>query len=347
MAVLVGVNVAPVIGIGSSNCKKMYSGFNAARRGIKDSLPRRQDGQQWQRQYRRHWTFWRRIGGAEAWSSWVDVATGGLGKRKGSTPPNVTGEEVPATSSPPTEEAYSDDSSSGRLDLDDQPAHQGPPHTRYPGTVSHHHRASPLRKHHNSTHPAGPYLCPQDTSVSSVSTTTGTPGHPTNTGQSGTWGQWQRAHGSGDRGNGQQGSWKDCCASVGGQAQVTDSPRGSHSDLGAYQHSQETLGQILGKMQENMRLQEGQYPGIREDLKSINTTLVSIAGVLADMANSIREAVAQQRAPDTSQTTEQPSTSACGQEAPPQDQQATSTPPSAEGDTPQTFPAIQAEARGY
>ncbi|KAJ1210956.1 hypothetical protein NDU88_006318 [Pleurodeles waltl] len=53
--------------------------------------------------------------------------------------------------------------------------------------------------------------------------------------------------------------------------------------LGAYQNSQDMLGQILDKLQEYMRLQEGQYLGIREDLKAINTTLVSIAGVLADI----------------------------------------------------------------
>ncbi|KAJ1106789.1 hypothetical protein NDU88_004187 [Pleurodeles waltl] len=89
--------------------------------------------------------------------------------------------------------------------------------------------------------------------------------------------------------------------------------------LGAYQHSQDTLGQILDNVQENTRLQEGQYQGIREDLMAINTTLVSIGGVLADMANLMREAVSHQWAPATSQTTEQPSTSAAasGQEAPP------------------------------
>ncbi|KAJ1104090.1 hypothetical protein NDU88_001505 [Pleurodeles waltl] len=83
--------------------------------------------------------------------------------------------------------------------------------------------------------------------------------------------------------------------------------------LGAYHHSQETLGQILAKLQETQRLQEGQYLGIREDLKHIHTILVTTAGVLDDMANTMREAVAHQRAPDTSHTEEQPSTSAGGQ----------------------------------
>ncbi|KAJ1175128.1 hypothetical protein NDU88_000419 [Pleurodeles waltl] len=104
--------------------------------------------------------------------------------------------------------------------------------------------------------------------------------------------------------------------------------------MGAYNHSQETMGKVLAKLQETQRLQKGQYMGIREDLTKIYTILVTIAGVLADMGKTMREAVAQQRAPDTSQTMEQPSTSsgASGQEAPPQDQQATRTPPPAEGE---------------
>ncbi|KAJ1209208.1 hypothetical protein NDU88_004586 [Pleurodeles waltl] len=80
--------------------------------------------------------------------------------------------------------------------------------------------------------------------------------------------------------------------------------------LGAYHHSEETMGKIRAKLQETQRLQEGQYLGIREDLRDIHNTLVTIAGVQADIANTMREAVAHQRAPDTSHTDEQPSTSA-------------------------------------
>ncbi|KAJ1103938.1 hypothetical protein NDU88_001355 [Pleurodeles waltl] len=96
------------------------------------------------------------------------------------------------------------------------------------------------------------------------------------------------------------------------------------------------MGQILVKCQETQRLQEGQYLGIREDLKHIYTILVTIAGVLADLPNTMREAVAHQQAPDTSPTGEQPSTSAGanGREAPPQEQQPTSTPPPAEAEPP-------------
>ncbi|KAJ1124532.1 hypothetical protein NDU88_002983 [Pleurodeles waltl] len=106
--------------------------------------------------------------------------------------------------------------------------------------------------------------------------------------------------------------------------------------MGAYHHSQETMGTVLAKFQETQWLQEEQYLGIREDLKSINTTLVTIAGVLADMANTMRETVAHQQAPDTSLNDEQPSTSAgvSVQEVLPQDQQVTSTPPPAEGEPP-------------
>ncbi|KAJ1115301.1 hypothetical protein NDU88_003527 [Pleurodeles waltl] len=102
--------------------------------------------------------------------------------------------------------------------------------------------------------------------------------------------------------------------------------------MAAYHHSQETMGTVMAKFQETQRLQDEHYLGIREDLKSINTTLVTIAGVLADMANTMRDTVAHKWATDTSLNDKQPSNSAgaSGQEVPPQDQQATSTPPPAE-----------------
>ncbi|KAJ1150627.1 hypothetical protein NDU88_003417 [Pleurodeles waltl] len=89
-------------------------------------------------------------------------------------------------------------------------------------------------------------------------------------------------------------------------------------------------------MQENQRLQKGQYLENREDMKDINTTLVTIAGVLADMANTMREAVEHHWTPTTKQSNEQPSTSAAasGQEIPPQDQQASNISPPAEGQLP-------------
>ncbi|KAJ1104934.1 hypothetical protein NDU88_002342 [Pleurodeles waltl] len=95
------------------------------------------------------------------------------------------------------------------------------------------------------------------------------------------------------------------------------------------------MATVLAKFQETQRLQEEQYLGIREELKSINKTLVTIVGVLKDLVNTRKDTVAQQRATDTSLDDEQPTTSAgaSGQEAPPQDHD-TSTPPPAEREPP-------------
>ncbi|KAJ1140631.1 hypothetical protein NDU88_006980 [Pleurodeles waltl] len=63
--------------------------------------------------------------------------------------------------------------------------------------------------------------------------------------------------------------------------------------MGAYHHSQETMATVLAKFQKTQQLQEEQYLGIREELKSINTTLVTIVGVLKDLVNTRRDTVAQ------------------------------------------------------
>ncbi|KAJ1098725.1 hypothetical protein NDU88_003832 [Pleurodeles waltl] len=105
--------------------------------------------------------------------------------------------------------------------------------------------------------------------------------------------------------------------------------------MGAYLHSQETMATVLAKFQETKRLQEEQYLGFREEIKSINTTLGTIVGVLKELVNTRRDTVAQQWAPDTSLDDELPTTSAgaSGQEALPQDHD-TSTPPPADGEPP-------------
>ncbi|KAJ1203206.1 hypothetical protein NDU88_006999 [Pleurodeles waltl] len=105
--------------------------------------------------------------------------------------------------------------------------------------------------------------------------------------------------------------------------------------MGAYHHSQETMATVLAKFQETQRLQEEQYLGFREELKSINTTLDTIVGVLKELVNTRRDTVAQQGVPDTSLDDELATTStdASGQEAPPQDHD-TSTPPPADGEPP-------------
>ncbi|KAJ1115613.1 hypothetical protein NDU88_003835 [Pleurodeles waltl] len=107
------------------------------------------------------------------------------------------------------------------------------------------------------------------------------------------------------------------------------------SIMGAYHHSQETMATVLAKFQETQRLQEEQYLGFREELRTISSALGTIVGVLKDIQNTMRDTVALQGAPDTSLDDELPTTSAgaIGQDAPPQDHH-TSTPPPADGEPP-------------
>ncbi|KAJ1091435.1 hypothetical protein NDU88_004561 [Pleurodeles waltl] len=105
--------------------------------------------------------------------------------------------------------------------------------------------------------------------------------------------------------------------------------------MGAYHHSQETMATVLAKFQEIQRLQEEQYLGFREELRTIFSALGTIVGVLKEILNTRRDTPALQVAPDTSMDDELPTTSAgaSGQEAPPQDHH-TSTPPPADGEPP-------------
>ncbi|KAJ1091182.1 hypothetical protein NDU88_004309 [Pleurodeles waltl] len=89
--------------------------------------------------------------------------------------------------------------------------------------------------------------------------------------------------------------------------------------MGAYHHSHETMAMVLAKFQENQRMQEEQYLGFREELRTISSILGTIVGVLKEVLNTRRDTVALQGAPDTSMDDELPTTSAgaSGQEAPP------------------------------
>ncbi|KAJ1109302.1 hypothetical protein NDU88_006664 [Pleurodeles waltl] len=243
---------------------------------------------------------------------------------------NVTGEEVTATTSPPPEEAHSDDSSSARLDQDDQPGPSGTSRQSVPRPQSQS-TTEPPPSGNTSTAPTqrAHATVPRTRQSAVCSPLQGPQATP----------QTQDDQGPGVSGSGHtvQGTEAQDNREAGRIAvrQGEDRPReptlqeALYNILGAYHHSQETMGQILAKLQETQRLQEGQYLGIRDNLTNIYTILVTITGVLGDMAKTTREAVAQQRAPDTSHTDEQLSTSASasGQEAPPQDQQATNTPP--------------------
>ncbi|KAJ1169791.1 hypothetical protein NDU88_001682 [Pleurodeles waltl] len=95
------------------------------------------------------------------------------------------------------------------------------------------------------------------------------------------------------------------------------------------------MATVLAKFQETQRLQEEQYLGFREELRTISSTLGTIVGVLKELLNTRRDTVALQGAPETSMDDELPTTSANAsvQDAPPQDHH-TSTPPPAEGEPP-------------
>ncbi|KAJ1172513.1 hypothetical protein NDU88_004359 [Pleurodeles waltl] len=106
--------------------------------------------------------------------------------------------------------------------------------------------------------------------------------------------------------------------------------------MGAYHRSQETMAMVLARFQEIQLLQEQQYMGFREELRNISSAMGTIVVALNELITTLRNTVAPQRAPVTSMDQELATTSAgaSGLEAPTQDQQATRTPPPAEGEPP-------------
>ncbi|KAJ1195165.1 hypothetical protein NDU88_004446 [Pleurodeles waltl] len=241
-----------------------------------------------------------------------------------------------STPFPPPEEAHSDDSSSVQLDQDDQPGPSGTSRQSVPLTLAHattepRHSGNTSTALTQRTHPSVPRtrqaaVCPP------LQGTQANPPTQENQGPvgSGSGHMVQGTEAQENRGTGRT-----------AVRQGEDRPReptlheALSNIMGAYHHSQETMATVLAKFQETQRLQEEQYLGIRAELKSINTTLVTIVGVLKDPVNTRRDTVALQGAPDTSLDNEQPTTSAgaSGQKAPPQDHD-TSTPPPADGEPP-------------
>ncbi|KAJ1123785.1 hypothetical protein NDU88_002252 [Pleurodeles waltl] len=232
--------------------------------------------------------------------------------------------------------AHSDDSSSVQLDQDDQPSPSGTSGQLVPHTLAHA-TTEPPPSGNTSTAPtqrAHPSV-PRTRQAAVSPPLQGTQTKP----------RTQEQQGPGGSGSGHtvQGSEEQENRGTGRTVvrQGEDRPReptlhkALSNIMGAYHHSKETMATVLAKFQEIQRLQEEQYLGIREELKSINSTLVTIVGVLKDLLNTRRDTVAQQEAPDTSLDDELPTTSAgaSGQEAPPQDHD-TSTPPAADGEPP-------------
>ncbi|KAJ1160696.1 hypothetical protein NDU88_001190 [Pleurodeles waltl] len=259
------------------------------------------------------------------------VPTRVLGARR-----NVTTPEGPDNTTPPPEEAHSDESSSALLDLDDQPRPswasgqlvplaQPQPNTELPpsGNTS----TAPTQRAQTSLPRTGQSaVCPP---------LQGTQGNPPPQQQQGPGGSGSGHTVQGTEAQEQRGTGR---AAV---RQREDRPReptlheALSSIMGAYHHSQETMATVLDKLQETLRLQEEQYLGFREELRTIGSALGTIVGVLTDIQNTLRDTVALQGAPDTSHDDELPTTSAgaSGQDAPPQDQH-TSTPSPADGQPP-------------
>ncbi|KAJ1088521.1 hypothetical protein NDU88_001678 [Pleurodeles waltl] len=253
--------------------------------------------------------------------------------------PNVTGQEGPHMSTPPTEEAHSDDNSSVQLDLDEQPGPSGTSGQSVPLTMaqaitdltpSGNTSTAPTQRAHTSV--------PRTRQSAVCPPLQGTQDNPSPQQQQGPGGSGsghtvQGTEAQEHRGNGR--------AAV---RQRADRPReptlheALSSIMGAYHYSQETMATVLAKFQETQCLQEEKYMGFREELRTIGSTLGTIEGVLKDLLNTRRDTVALQGAPDTSMNDELPTIfpGASGQDAPPQDHH-TSTPPTAEGEPPRKW----------
>ncbi|KAJ1091714.1 hypothetical protein NDU88_004831 [Pleurodeles waltl] len=181
--------------------------------------------------------------------------------------PNVTGQEGPHMSTPPTEEAHSDDSSSVQLDLDDQPGPSGTsgqsgPLTQSQATTelppSGNTSTAPTQRAHTSV--------PRTCQSAVCPPLQGTQANPPP--------QQQQGPGGSGSGHTVRGTEAQEHRGTGRAAvrQGEDRPReptlheALSNIMGAYHHSQETMATVLAKFQETQRLQEEQYLGFKEEL---------------------------------------------------------------------------------
>ncbi|KAJ1153216.1 hypothetical protein NDU88_005977 [Pleurodeles waltl] len=171
--------------------------------------------------------------------------------------PNVTRQEVPAIFSPPTEEAHIDNSSSACLDQDDQPGSSGTSGQSVPLPQSQTITEPPPSENTTTAptqraHPSVPRtrqsaVCPPLQGPQATPLT-------------------QDNQGPGVSGSGHmvQGTEAQYNRETGRTAVRQGEDRPSEPTLhealsnimGAYHHSQETMGTVLGKFQETQRLQE-------------------------------------------------------------------------------------------
>ncbi|KAJ1082401.1 hypothetical protein NDU88_002569 [Pleurodeles waltl] len=246
-----------------------------------------------------------------------------------------TATEGPDLSIPPPEQAPSEDSSSVDLEPDDQPGPSGTsgqsvPHTQTQATA-------------DPTPPGNTSTAPTQRAHASVSRThqsavcpplQGTQADPTPQQQQGPGGSGSghTVQGTEARGNRATGR---AAVRQGGE----DRPReptlqeALTTIMGAYHHSQETMATVLARFTEIQAQQEERYMGFSNELRNIATAMGTIVQALNRIETTLRDHVAPQRAPVTSQ--EQPTTSAgaSGQEAP-TERRATRTPPPAEEQPP-------------
>ncbi|KAJ1103830.1 hypothetical protein NDU88_001251 [Pleurodeles waltl] len=246
-----------------------------------------------------------------------------------------TATEGPDLSIPPPEQAPSEDSSSVDLEPDDQPGPSGTsgqsvPHTQTQAT------ADPTPSGNTST-------APTQRAHASVSWTRqsavcpplqGTQADPTPQQQQGPGGSGSGHTVQGTEARGNR-DWEGCCA-TGGE----DRPReptlqeALTTIMGAYHHSQETMATVLARFTEIQAQQEERYMGFSNELRNIATAMGTIVQALNRIETTLRDHVAPQRAPVTSQ--EQPTTSAgaSGQEAPTERWPTRTPPPAAEEQPP-------------
>ncbi|KAJ1099548.1 hypothetical protein NDU88_004648 [Pleurodeles waltl] len=97
--------------------------------------------------------------------------------------------------------------------------------------------------------------------------------------------------------------------------------------LGAYQHTQDTMGQIVATLEQNQRLQIAHHQEATEQWKQLNATMATIALALLHHFPTQPETPTDQEYPTTDQDTDQPSTAAAATGLVPQskDTQKTST----------------------
>ncbi|KAJ1162948.1 hypothetical protein NDU88_003412 [Pleurodeles waltl] len=188
-----------------------------------------------------------------------------------------TAQEGPEMSIPPPEEAHSDDSSSVSLDPDDQPGPSGTSGQSVPlrqpqatadlppsGKTS---TAPTQRAHASVSRTCQSAVCPplQGTQVNPP------PQQQKGPGGSGSGHTVQGTEAQGNRGTGR--------AAV---RQGGDRPReptlheALSSIMGAYHRSQETMATVLARFQELQVLQEEQFMGFREELRSISSAMGTI-----------------------------------------------------------------------